>query len=1060
MLRSVLSSGPAVRPRRPSRGVSAFSALALSALGLVGLAAAVPAHAAALPLTQYVDPFIGTDDSNAPNPVPGGAGGSTYPGAVVPFGGVQVGPDTPTASPSGYRYKDTSVEDFSLTHFDGAGCPNNEDLPLLPVTGALGSSPGTNWTSYASGYTKANEVAKPGYYKTRLDRYATDVELSATTRTAMGKLTYPASTASRLLINTGRSATGNRAGSVRINGNELTGSVTAGGFCGSSKTYQIYFDVRFDRTPTGFGTWSGGSVSDGSATASGTNTGAYVTFDTSTNATVQFKVGLSYVSIAGAQANVAAENAGWDFGAIRTAADTSWNQMLNRLQVTGGSATERQKFYTALYHVLQSPNISSDVNGDYRGFDNAVHNASRPVYQNYSGWDIYRSWASLIALMAPTEASDIAKSMVLDGQQGGLLPKWSQQTNEDFVMTGDPGPIIVSSLYAFGARDFDTSAALSLMEKASNGGTAQGSAIRGRQSTYTSLHYLDDPSDSLEYSASDFAVAQFAKALGNTSSYNTHMGRAQWWRNTFNSESSYVQQHQSDGSWTWPLDPASQSTFTEGNASQYTWMVPYDFSDLINSMGGAGTAVQRLDHHFTEVNAGQSRPYYYIGNEPEHGVPWAYNYARHPAGATDAVRKVMDESFTTGAGGLPGNDDLGATSAWYVWAALGMYPATPGADTLAVHGPQFPSILIQRAAGNITINSSGSGPYVQALAVNGTSTSHSYLRYPDVAGGATLNYTMGAAPSGTWGTGASDVPPSFQDGATPVPAAPELGTDLALGKPVTGSASCAAAESADKAVDGSLTNNSKWCSSAANPSLQVDLGSVRNVSSFVIKHAGLGGENTGWNTGAFQIQTSTDGTAWTTAATVTGSRSSRTYHPVSARSARYVRMVVTSPSNTSGGGSDAARIYELEVYGPSGGSRDLAIGQPATGSASCNATETPEKAVNGSFTGGTGDKWCSKASGTKTLQVDLGASHPLSSITVRHAGAGGESADWNTKDYDLSVSGDGATWTTAAQVRGNTADSTTSTVTGSARYVRLGVLVPAQNTDPAARIYELEVNGS
>ncbi|MFF3152361.1 GH92 family glycosyl hydrolase [Streptomyces sp. NPDC057910] len=1060
MLRSVPSSGPTVRPRRPSRGVSAFSALALSALGLVGLAAAVPAHAAALPLTQYVDPFIGTDDSNAPNPVPGGAGGSTYPGAVVPFGGVQFGPDTPTASPSGYRYKDTSVEDFSLTHFDGAGCPNNEDLPLLPVTGALGSSPGTNWTGYASGYTKANEVAKPGYYKTRLDRYATDVELSATTRTAMGKLTYPSSTASRLLINTGRSATGNRAGSVHINGNELTGSVTAGGFCGSSKTYQIYFDVRFDRTPTGFGTWSGGTVSDGSATASGTNTGAYVTFDTSSNATVQFKVGLSYVSVAGAQANVAAENAGWDLGAVRTAADTAWNQMLNRVQVSGGSAEERQKFYTALYHVLQSPNISSDVNGDYRGFDNAVHNSARPVYQNYSGWDIYRSWASLIALMAPTEASDIAKSMVLDGQQGGLLPKWSQQTNEDFVMTGDPGPIIVSSLYAFGARDFDTSAALSLMEKASNGGTAQGSAIRGRQSTYTSLHYLDDPSDSLEYSASDFAVAQFAKALGNTSSYNTHMGRAQWWRNTFNPESSYVQQHQSDGSWTWPLDPASQSTFTEGNASQYTWMVPYDFSDLINSMGGPGTAVQRLDHHFTEVNAGQSRPYYYIGNEPEHGVPWAYNYARHPAGATDAVRKVMAESFTTGAGGLPGNDDLGATSAWYVWAALGMYPATPGADTLAVHGPQFPSVLIQRAAGNITINSSGSGPYVQALDVNGTSTSHSYLRYPDVAGGATLNYTMGAAPSGTWGTGAFDVPPSFQDGATPVPAAPDLGTDLALGKQVTGSASCATAESADKAVDGSLANNSKWCSSAANPSIQVDLAAVRDVSSFVVKHAGLGGENTGWNTGAFQIQTSTDGTAWTTAATVTGSRASRTYHPVSVRPARYVRLLVTSPANTTGGGSDAARIYELEVYGPSGGSRDLAIGQPATGSASCNATETPDKAVNGTFNGGTGDKWCSKASGTKTLQVDLGASHRLTSLTVRHAGAGGESADWNTKDYDLSVSADGTTWTTAAQVRGNTADSTTSTVTASARYVRLAVLTPTQNSDPAARIYELEVNGS
>ncbi|MEU4350297.1 GH92 family glycosyl hydrolase [Streptomyces sp. NPDC023838] len=902
---------PSRSPLR-SRYAAALSVLALAASGLVGLASAPAAHAAVLPLTQYVDPFIGTDDSNAPNPVPGGAGGSTYPGAVVPFGGVQFGPDTPTASPSGYRYKDASVEDFSLSHFDGAGCANNEDLPLLPVTGALGTSPGSNWTGYASGYAKANEVARPGYYKTRLDRYATDVELSATTRTGMGKLTYPASNASRLLVATGRSATGSRAGTVHVSGDELTGSVTAGGFCGSSKTYQIYFDIRFDRTPTGFGTWSGATVTDGSANASGTNTGAYVTFDTTGNTTVQFKVGLSYVSVAGAQANVAAENGGWDFGAVRTAADGSWNQMLNRLQVSGGSTAERQKFYTSLYHVLQSPNVSSDVNGDYRGFDNAVHHSARPVYQNYSGWDIYRSWAALIGLIAPTEASDIAKSMVLDGQQGGLLPKWSQQTNEDFVMTGDPGPIIVASLYAFGARDFDTSAALALMEKASNGGTAQGSAIRGRQSTYTNLHYLDDPSDSLEYSASDFAVAQFAKALGNTSSYTTHMSRAQWWRNTFSQESSYVQQRRTDGSWTWPLDPASQSTFTEGNASQYTWMVPYDFADLINSMGGRQTAVQRLDHHFTEVNAGQSRPYYYIGNEPEHGVPWAYNYARHPAGASDAVRKVMAESFTTGAGGLPGNDDLGATSAWYVWAALGMYPATPGADTLALHGPQFPSVLIQRAAGNITINTSGSGPYVQGLGVNGSPTSHSYLRYPDLAAGATLTYTMGTAPSATWGTGALDVPPSFQDGATPVPAAPELGADLARGAAATGSAVCAATESPDKAVDGSLKNNSKWCSAASSPSLRVDLGSARTVSSFVVKHAGLGGENTGWNTGGFQIQISADGSSWTTAATVTGSRSSRTYHPVSARTARYVRLMITSPANTS---NSAARIYELEVYG-------------------------------------------------------------------------------------------------------------------------------------------------
>jgi predicted alpha-1,2-mannosidase len=898
-----------------SRTAGALSALLLAALGIGGLTSA-PAHAANQNLTQYVDPFVGTDDSSAPNPVGGGAGGSTYPGAEVPFGGVQFSPDTPTASPSGYRNSDTSIEDFSLTHFDGAGCANNEDLPLLPVTGSVSSSPGTNWTNYASGYTKSNETAVPGYYKNRLDRYSTGVELTATTRTGMGRLTYPASTSSRLLINTGRSATGNRSGSVNVSGSEVTGSVTAGGFCGSGKTYQIYFDIRFDRAPTGHGTWNGGTVSDGSSSTSGANTGAYVTFDTSSAPTVQFKVALSYVSTANAQADMTAENSGWDFGAVRTAADTAWNGILNRAQVTGGATTDLKKFYTALYHVFQSPNVSSDVNGDYRGFDGAVHNSTRPIYQNYSGWDIYRSWAALIALIAPTEASDIANSMVLDGQQGGLLPKWSQQTSEDFVMTGDPGPIIVSSLYAFGTRGFDTAAALSLMEKSSSGGTAQGSPIRGNQSTFTSLHYLPGaPSDSMEYSASDFAVAQFAKSLGNTSSYTTHMTRAQFWRNTFSTESGYAQPRNSDGSWAWPLDPASPTNFTEGNAAQYTWMVPYDYADLINDMGGRQTAVQRLDHHFTQVNAGQSLPYYYIGNEPEHAVPWAYDFARDPAGASDAVRKVMTESFTAGAGGLPGNDDLGATSAWYVWAALGVYPATPGADTLAVNGPQFPSVLLQRPGGNITVNSSGSGSYVQSMKVNGTATSHDYLRYPDIAAGGTLDFTMGATPSASWGTGASDVPPSFTDGATPVPTAPELGTNLAQGRAVTASTACATAESADKAVDGTLKNNSKWCSTVANPSLQVDLGSIRTVSSFVVKHAGLGGENTAWNTGAFQIQTSTDGTNWTTAASVTGSRSSRTYNAVSARQARYVKLAISQPTNTSNGSVSAARIYELEAYG-------------------------------------------------------------------------------------------------------------------------------------------------
>ncbi|MET8090520.1 GH92 family glycosyl hydrolase [Micromonospora sp. NPDC005220] len=1024
------------------------------------VAVASPGAAAPLNLTGYVNPFVGTDDSNAPNPVGGGAGGSTVPGPVQPFGMVQLSPDTPTASPSGYRFSDTQIEEFSLTHFNGAGCSNNEDLGILPITGAIGASPGTSWTSYRATQNKTQEQARPGFYQAVLSNYGnTRVEASATKRTAALRLTYPSTNTARVLVNTSRSATGSRNGSISINGSTVTGSVTGGGFCGNSRTYQIFYRMEFDRAPTGVGTWLGGTVSAGSASASGTNSGGYLTFDTASNPVVQVKVGISFVSQAGAQANLASEQSGFGFDTVRANADAQWNAILNRVQATGGTATDLQKFYTALYRVFINPNVSNDVNGQYRGFDNAIHTASHPVYQNYSGWDIYRSWSALIAFIAPVEAADIAKSMVLDGQQGGLLPKWSHNTNETFVMNGDPGPIIVDSLYQFGARDFDTAAALALMEKSSNGGTTQGNPIRGRQSGYVQRQYIDgDPSDSLEYSASDFAVAQFARALGDTAKYNTHMTRAQWWRNVFNTESGYVHRRNADGTWPWPLDPASQSGYTEGNASQYTWMVPYNFAGLINLMGGRQTAIQRLDHHFTQTNGGQSQPFFYIGNEPEHGVPWAYHFAAAPAGTSAAVRRVMNESFTTGAGGLPGNDDLGATSAWYVWSALGMYPPTPGADTLALHGPLFPSILVDRPTGDVQINGTNAGQgnqYVQSVSVNGTSTQRTWLRYGDIAAGATLSYSMGNSPS-SWGTNPANVPPSFTDGSTPPPAAPDLGANLAAGKPATGSAPCGPTEGPEKAFDGKLGGTSKWCSLAAGTKfLQVDLGSNQNIGSFVVKHAGLGGENTGWNTSAFTIQTSTDGTTWTTRTAVSGNRSSRTYHPISAVAARYVRLNATTPAND---GNGAARIDEFEVYGGSGPT-NLALNRPATADSQCSSTEGPEKAVNGSTSGGASDKWCSLG-GTKFLRIDLGASRSIQSVTVHHAGAGGEDSAWNTRDFDLQVSADGSAWTTAAQVRGNTTNVSNHPLAVIGRYVRLNVLTPTQTTDQAARVYEIEVYGS
>ena len=899
--------------------------LAAAVLAVPMLTSGTPAsaHTHADPdLAQYVDPLIGTAPSNSPNPVPGGAGGSTFPGAIVPFGMVQFSPDTPNGSPSGYGYQDAAIEHFSLTHFNGAGCPNHEDIPLLPVTGPVSAAPDTKWANYRSSFTHDSEVASPGYYKVRLAKYDTLAELSATTRTGFARFTYPATTQASLLVGTGGSATGERSGSLTVVGSDqLDGTVTAGGFCGSSKTFKIHFSMRFDRPFTSSGTWLGNAVTAGSQTVTGTRAGGYVTFDTTANPVVQMKIGLSFVSVANAQANLAAESPGWDFAAVRDGALVAWNKILNRVRVAGGTADDMAKFYTALYHVLLNPNISSDVNGEYMGFDHAVHTAGgMTVYQNYSGWDIYRSWIQLVSLIAPRETTDIVKSMVLDGQQGGELPKWSQQTNEDFVMTGDPGPIIVSSAYAFGVRDFDTAAALELMHKVGSdpGANAQGNPIRGNLTAYLDDQFISgEASDSLEYSASDFAIAQFARALGDSQKYHRYMRQAQWWLNVFNPASNYINPRYSQENWVWPLSPAANDGFTEGNAAQYTWMVPYNLHSLIDLMHGPATAIQRLDHLFTEVNAGLTQPYFYIGNEPEFATPWAYNFAGAPWKTQQVVRRIVTESFTADPGGLPGNDDLGAMSSWLVWAYLGLYPATPGADTLALHGPAFTSATIDLGNGHsLQINGAGAAddaPFVQSLAVDGKATTRTWLHYSEIAQGATLDFTMGGEANPHWGNRPADEPPSFTDDFVPPPAAPDLGPNLALGKTATGSMPCGAAEAAANAVDGSLMMNSKWCSLASPKWLQVDLGASTKVGAFMIKHAGLGGETSAWNTKDFNIQVSTDGTEWKTVLVVAGNTSSITVNDVPYTQARYVKLNVTRAENCCGSG--ATRIYELEVYG-------------------------------------------------------------------------------------------------------------------------------------------------
>ncbi len=410
-----------------------------------------------------VDPFVGT----GVNPVPSGDVG-TFPGADVPFGMVQWSPDTTPdrQQGGGYHFGDTSISGFSLTHLSGAGCPIFGDVPILPVSGPLPQDP----ADASAPFTHADERAAPGRYQVGLGTPAVDVRLSATTRTGIGQFTFPSTGAENLLIKVADSENGIIGSSVRTLGsNELTGSVTSGGFCGSTTQYTLHFVAEFDQPFTSHGVWDDNGVQPGVAACSGSATaacGAWVTFDSATNRTVTMKVGVSYVSVANAESNLTAEDPGWSLRHVQQAATASWNAALASINVAGGGLDQERTFYTALYHALLDPSVFSDDNGQYEGMDGRVHNAGpRIQYANFSEWDIYRSEVQLLSMIEPARVSDMMQSLVNDATQTGWLPSWVIADSDAGMMNGDSVDPIIADAYAFGVRGFDSAAAFKAMLK-------------------------------------------------------------------------------------------------------------------------------------------------------------------------------------------------------------------------------------------------------------------------------------------------------------------------------------------------------------------------------------------------------------------------------------------------------------------------------------------------------------------------------------------------------------------------------------------------------------------
>jgi predicted alpha-1,2-mannosidase len=721
---------------------------------------------------SLVDPLIGTGQQALAF-----HGGDTFPGADVPFGMVQWSPDTTSNPDGGYNYSDNTIKGFSLTHVSGAGCNAYGDIPFMPYVGNVSTSPASSASTYTSTFSHANESASAGYYQVKLDN-GVNTQLTVTQHSGAGSFTYPSGQTATMLVNTSGSADGVSNAQVNVGSDTISGSASSGSFCGASDTYTIYFWAQFSQAFATSGTWSGSTVTAGNTSASGSGSGAFVTFDTSSTTVIGVRVGVSFVSVANAQANVNQEDSTGNFATAQIQAVQTWNTLLGEIGVSGGTSSQLTTFYTALYHSLLHPNVFSDVNGQYRGFDGQVHSVAggHAQYANYSGWDIYRSQVQLLTLLAPSQASDIAQSMVNDYAQSGMFPKWSLANGETYIMIGDPADAILADIYAFGGTDFDTKTALADMIKEAT----QTNNIRPGLSWLESLGYLpQDGSNSsygccnisgtaattLEYNTADFALGAFAQALGDATNAQTFINRAQDWKNLFNSSNKYLEPRKINGSYPFIYLPESESSWVEGDGAQYTWLVPFNLRGLFNAMGGNGNVISRLNTFFTLLNSGPVSPYAYLGNEVSLEVPWEYDYAGAPYQTQKVVRQAVNSLFTIGSGGLPGNDDLGETSSWYVFAALGMYPETPGTANLALASPLFPSITLSRPGGQVVqINAPGASSstyYVQSLTVNGQVSTQPWLAPSFIAQGGTLNYTLSNAANTSWGSAASDAPPSY-----------------------------------------------------------------------------------------------------------------------------------------------------------------------------------------------------------------------------------------------------------------------------------------------------------
>jgi predicted alpha-1,2-mannosidase len=691
-------------------------------------------------------------------------GGNTFPGADAPFGMIQWSPDTEPgrADGGGYTYGNAKLTGYSLTHLSGPGCPVGGDLPILPMTGPL---PQGNRNNLTTTFTNKGEVAQAGYYQASSNAPNTiTAQFTATTHAASAQFTFPKTKQADFLIKLDDSELLDLGSTAQVTGNdEITGSIFTGNFCGEDsqygyETYTVYFDLLFNRPFTG---------------AKTTANDVWVTFNTTANQVVQAHASLSYVSIANAQLDQRTELPAWNFAQYQTAAQARWNALLGEIAVSGGGDAKTQEFYSLLYKDLLHPNVVSDVNGQYMGSDLKVHTVAAPQanqYSMFSGWDIYHSLAQLQAMLDPAAASDMAQSLVNYYAENGILPQWGYLNTDNYTQVGDPADAIIADYYAFGARDFDTEAALAdMLKQATTVNT-----VRPGEALEAKYGYLPEDgqygccrphryvSALLEYDTADFALSQYAAALGDTTAAAMLRTRADNWTNVFDRKTALLTPRLENGTFIPGIRPTTGSHYVEGDAEEYLWDVPNDYAGLFKLLGGARKVRPELSAYLSKPNGfGQ---YLFIENEFDLGEQYAPDYAGDPAETQWVVNDIRTKIYLPGPYGLGNNDDLGAESSQFIWECLGLYPENPGSDLLLLTSPAFKNIKLQLPdSTTITISAPGAAQgefYVSGLTINGAPDAKLYTRFSTLAPGTTLTWALSRTPT-TWATSPSDAPPSY-----------------------------------------------------------------------------------------------------------------------------------------------------------------------------------------------------------------------------------------------------------------------------------------------------------